>query len=110
MKRLSKTTIFNSGALSQNLAQKSLTSGMATMTAQIVQFVIRTTGTVILARLLTPDDYGLIGMVTVVIGFAQMFKDSGLSMATVQKRSISHEQISTLFWINIIISIFHKFP
>lgn len=76
------------------------------MTAQVIQFVLRTAGIVVLARLLTPNDYGLIGMVAVVIGFAQMFKDAGLSMATVQKDHISHEQISTLFWINILISAF----
>ncbi len=44
-------------------------------------------------------------MVTVVIGFVSMFKDAGLSIATVQEKEISHEQISTLFWLNVIISI-----
>lgn len=79
---------------------------MTTMTAQVIKFVLITASTVVLARLLTPEDFGLIAMVTVVVNFAQMFKDAGLSMATVQKDRISHEQISTLFWINIIISAF----
>jgi len=74
------------------------------MTAQVVLFVLQIAGMMVLARLLTPADYGLIGMVTVVVNFAQMFKDVGLSMATVQKEQISHEQISTLFWINVLIS------
>ena len=105
MKRLNRDVIFKSDELSRNLAQKSIRGGMTTMTAQVIQFILRTAGTVVLARLLTPNDYGLIGMVTVVVGFAQMFKDAGLSMATVQKDNISHEQISTLFWINVIISL-----
>jgi len=75
------------------------------MTAQGVRFVLQIAGTMVLARLLTPADYGLFGMVTVLVNFAQMFKDAGLSMATVQKDKISHEQISTLFWINVLISI-----
>ena len=106
MRRLKKEDLFGSDELSKNLAQKSVRGGTATMAAQVVRFILRTAGTVILARLLTPDDYGLIGMVTVVVGFAQMFKDAGLSMATVQRDRISHDQISTLFWINVLISIF----
>ncbi len=74
------------------------------MFAQGAHVALRMTGTIVLARLLTPDDYGLVGMVTVVIGFVSMFKDAGLSIATVQEKEISHEQISTLFWLNMIIS------
>lgn len=77
---------------------------MTTMTSQSILFALRIVGTVILARLLSPNDYGLVGMVTVVIVFAEMFKDAGLSLATVQKEEITHEQISTLFWINVLIS------
>ena len=105
MKRLTPETIFISDNLSQDLAEKSVRGGMATMGSQGVSFVLRMASTMVLARLLTPSDYGLIGMVTVVVNFATMFKDAGLSMATVQKDNISHEQISTLFWINVLISI-----
>jgi PST family polysaccharide transporter len=59
----------------------------------------------VLARLLTPQDFGLIAMVTAVTGFVTMFKNMGLSKATVQKAEINHGQISTLFWINVVFSI-----
>lgn len=104
MKRLSSTDAFESELLSGNLAGNSVRGGMTTMAAQAAKLVISTAGTVVLARLLTPADYGLIGMVAVVVEFAEMFKDAGLSMATVQRDRISREQISTLFWINIIVS------
>jgi O-antigen/teichoic acid export membrane protein len=104
MKVLTRETLFESGHLSNHLAQKSVRSGMAIMSSQGALFVVRFAGIVVLARLLSPHDYGLIGMVTVVVGFAEMFKDGGLSMATVQKEQISHEQISTLFWLNFLIS------
>jgi O-antigen/teichoic acid export membrane protein len=97
--------LFDSRHLSHDLAGKSVRGGVTTMGAQGTRFVLQLTGTVVLARLLTPNDYGLIGMVTVVVNFAAMFKDAGLSMATVQKEAISHEQISTLFWINLLISV-----
>jgi O-antigen/teichoic acid export membrane protein len=71
-----------------------------TGSAQIVKFVVHTASTMVLARLLTPEDYGLIAMVTVLVGFLEMFKDAGLSSATVQKEHLTHEQVSTLFWIN----------
>lgn len=101
---MSPKDLFVSGTLSKNLAQKSVRGGITTLTSQGVQFVLRIASTAILARLLTPADYGLVGMVTVVVNFAAMFKDAGLSMATVQQERISHEQISTLFWINVLIS------
>ncbi|MFC1542116.1 lipopolysaccharide biosynthesis protein, partial [Candidatus Latescibacterota bacterium] len=59
----------------------------------------------VLARLLTPEDFGLIAMVAAVTGFVMMFKDMGLSMATVQRAEINHGQISTLFWINVALSL-----
>jgi len=104
MKRLTKDIIFESSHLSQDLARRSVRGGVTTMTAQALQFVLHMAGTMILARLLTPADFGLIGMVTVVVGFAEMFKDAGLSTATVQRATISHEQISTLFWLNVLLS------
>ena len=57
----------------------------------------------ILARVLDPKDFGLVGMVTVVTGVFALFKDAGLSMVTVQRATITHEQLSTLFWINLLV-------
>jgi len=75
------------------------------MTAQGASFFLHMGSTVVLARLLTPQDFGLIAMVTAVTGFVMMFKDLGLSTATVQKAEINHAQISTLFWINVGLSL-----
>jgi PST family polysaccharide transporter len=58
----------------------------------------------ILARLLTPRDFGLVAMVTTVTSFLRVFKDAGLSIATVQRERITHAQVSNLFWINIAVS------
>ena len=82
---------------------------MTTIVSQSILFIIRMVGTVILARLLSPNDYGLVGMVTVVFVFAEMFgKMVGLSLATVQKKKISHEQVSTMFWINVLIEHYYS--
>ena len=102
--RLSPENIFQWDKLKKDLSRKSVRGGITTLTSQGIQFLMRIMGTAVLARLLTPKDYGMIGMVTVVVNFAAMFKDAGLSMATVQKTEINDEQISTLFWLNILIS------
>jgi PST family polysaccharide transporter len=69
-----------------------------------VKFILTMGSTAVLARLLTPDDFGLIAMVAAVVGFATLFKDLGLSMATIQRETITHDQVSTLFWINVAVS------
>ncbi len=55
----------------------------------------------VLARLLTPYDFGLVAMVAAVTGLGQSFADFGLSEATIRREEISHEQVTALFWINV---------
>src|SRR5207244_7930136 len=55
----------------------------------------------VLARLLTPQDFGLLAMVFAVMGFFRVFTAAGLSTATVQKEGITHAQVSNLFWTNV---------
>jgi len=96
---------FDTEHLKADLKGRSVRGGAVTMTAQGVRFILQMCSTVVLARLLTPQDFGLIAMVTAVTRFVVMFKDMGLSMATVQKAEINHGQISTLFWINVALSL-----
>ena len=95
---------FNTDHLKADLKGRSVRGGAVTMAAQVSKFILQMGSTVVLARLLAPEDYGLIGMVTVVIGFAGLFKDLGLSTATIQKPEVNHKQVSTLFWINFAIT------
>lgn len=100
-----KNAFFSTEHLDKSLKKK-LVSGLAvTVSSQGFKFVLQMMSTVVLARLLTPSDYGIIGMAIVVIRFAQMFGDMGLSSATVQAESLNHKQVSTLFWINLSISL-----
>lgn len=54
----------------------------------------------VLARLLLPEDYGLVGMVMALTALASVFAHLGLSAATIQRKNLTHEQVSTLFWVN----------
>ena len=102
---MSKSRYLVSDTVLDRLAQRTIRGGVVTAFSQSCTFAINLGRTAILARLLTPDDFGLIGMVAVVTGFVMLFKDAGLSMATIQRKEITHEQISNLFWVNAIISI-----
>jgi O-antigen/teichoic acid export membrane protein len=90
--------------LKHDLKGHSIRGGAVTMAAQALKFLLHTGSTVILARLLTPQDFGMIAMVASISGFVALFKDMGLSMATIQKAEINHSQVSTLFWINVAVS------
>ena len=96
---------FDTKHLKADLRSRSIRGGAVTVAAQASKFAIRMASIIVLGRLLTPEDYGLIAMVTVVINFVQMFKNLGLSTATIQKEEINHQQVSTLFWINVGISL-----
>ena len=56
---------------------------------------------VILARLLEASDFGLLAMAMVIIGISRIFADGGTSNAVIHFRNQDHQQLSTLFWINI---------
>ena len=84
-----------------DLKRKSVVGGVAAVSAQGVRFVVQTATMMVLARLLSPEDFGLQGMVVAVTGFLGLFRDAGLGSATVQRLEVTHEQTSTLFWINV---------
>lgn len=85
----------------QDLKRAVIRGGAARLAGQAATFALRIVSLGLLARLLDPKDFGLVGMVTAITGVLTMFRDFGLSSAAVQRSSITHDQISTLFWINI---------
>jgi PST family polysaccharide transporter len=84
-----------------DLKRKSVRGGMVTMLSQGISIAIQLTSTVVLARLLSPADYGIMAMVMAFTGFAGLFRDLGLSSAAIQKKDLTHAQQSNLFWINV---------
>ena len=95
---------FKTDHLLTNLKGHTISSGAVTMSAQGGKFLLSLVSTMILARLLTPRDFGLVAMVATVTSFLSVFKDAGLSIATVQRERITHAQVSNLFWINVAVS------
>jgi PST family polysaccharide transporter len=89
----------------EGLKEKALRGGLVRLVGQGANFFLRFVGVVALARLLDPHEFGLVAMVTVVTGVYERFTSAGLSAATVQKASITEEQISALFWVNVLVGV-----
>src|SRR5689334_12658799 len=87
------------GNMMNDLKERTIRGGLARLCAQAAYFVIRGGSLMILARLLGPKDFGLVGMVTAFTGVLNLLRDFGLSSAAIQRTTVTKEQISTLFWI-----------
>jgi O-antigen/teichoic acid export membrane protein len=87
----------------KDLKRQAIRGGLARLCAQAANFVLRGGSLMILARLLGPGEFGLVGMVTAFTGVLNLLRDFGLSSAAVQRTTVTKEQISTLFWINLLV-------
>jgi PST family polysaccharide transporter len=95
----------NTDHLHTDLKGRSVRGGVLTLVSQGTQFLIQTISTIVLARMLTPADFGLVAMVTAVTVLATAFADLGLSEATIQRKDITQDQVSSLFWINVAVGL-----
>lgn len=70
--------------------------------SQLIHFVLG----VLIARMLMPEDYGMIGMLAIFISISQAFVDSGFSQALIQKIDRNNTDCSTTFYFNIVLGFF----
>jgi O-antigen/teichoic acid export membrane protein len=84
---------------SKDLGRRALRGGIVSVVIQYGNAVLQVGSAVILARLLAPEDFGLVAIVTVLTSFAPMLIDFGLLDATAQRKSITTAQVSSLFWV-----------
>lgn len=88
-----------------NLAGHAVRGTATTLGGQWLRFVLQLGTLAVLARLLTPGDFGLVAMVLAIAGVATLLADFGLSLAAVQAARLDHAQRSTLFWLNLAIGL-----
>jgi len=90
---------------SQNLKQKTVHgvvwSSIERFSVQGVQFVLQ----IVMARILSPEDYGVIGMLSIFIAISQSLIDSGFSNALIQKKNRTEIDFATVFYFNIVVGI-----
>lgn len=82
------------------LGRAAVRGTLVTLGGQGIRFAIQMASLVVMARLLSPREFGLVAMVTAVIGVAEIIRDFGLSSAAIQAKELSTAQRNNLFWIN----------
>lgn len=87
----------------EELGRRAARGAGVTVVAQVARVGVQMLSVVVLARLLTPADYGVIAMVLVVVGVGEVVRDLGLSTAAVRTKNLSEAQRSNLFWANTLI-------
>ncbi len=87
--------------LKTGLRRRTISGGIIGGLSQAFKFVLNLGSVMILSRLLTPADFGLVAIVGSIVGFLRAFREMGLSTATVQREDITNAQISNLFWLNV---------
>ncbi|MFA7306155.1 MAG: lipopolysaccharide biosynthesis protein [Hyphomicrobium sp.] len=85
---------------SDELGRKALRGGAISVVGTYGSAILQIGAAVVLARLLTPDDFGLVAIVTVLTSFAPFLIDFGLGDATMQRREITEGNVSSLFWLS----------
>jgi PST family polysaccharide transporter len=85
----------------QDFGKRSLRGGIISIGSRIINALVQVASVVVLARLLSPEDYGLVSMVNAILGIAPLLIDLGTRDAVIQQRQITAEEVSTLFWITL---------
>jgi len=86
-----------------DLKNKAVRGAFAKACGQGISLIVRLVFIMVVARLIDPADFGLVAMVTVVTRLYGLFTSAGLAEAAVQSLNISDQQMSGLFWCNILI-------
>ena len=94
---------FDESKLREDLGRRSLRSGAISMGARAVIAAAQIGPLLVLARLLTPEDYGLVAMVAALTGFAPALVDFGTRDAVVQRAGVTEGEVSALFWFNVLV-------
>lgn len=89
-------------SLKVDLRRKTVKGVAWTILSQVSRLLITLVVTAVLARLLSPKDFGLIAMVAVFSSFFTLFNDMGLPSAIIHKREVTEEELSSAFWINLL--------
>ena len=85
-----------------SLKNKTINGIRWTTLSTVITLILQLTQLVILSRVLDPIEFGLIAIIMIVVGFSLVFVDMGISNAIIHKKNITREQLSTLYWINLL--------
>lgn len=86
--------------------RKALAQSLAwALASQVSRQAITFLTTILLARFLSPAEFGIVGMATVFTGFVAILNDVGIGGALIQKESVTEEHLASMFWLNLVAGI-----
>lgn len=88
-----------------SLSQKALKGFTYTFTSSIITKLVILLGGIYLARLLNPEDFGLIATLYIIFELSGFLISAGFGLVLIREKSVSEEDLSTVFWFNLLISI-----
>lgn len=91
--------------MQENLKKKTVSGMIWSALQRFGTMGISFVSNIVLARLLTPDDYGCIGMLAIFITVSNTFVDGGFGSALIQKKEPTQKDYSTIFWLNLFMSV-----
>lgn len=92
--------------MAESLKSKTLHGAFWTLLERLGTQLIGVVVSILLARILAPSDYGVIGLLSVFLSVSQMFIDCGFGAALIRKKDCSDIEFSTVFWFNLIAAMF----
>jgi polysaccharide transporter, PST family len=101
IKETNLSTYFGDNKIEEGHGRRSLRSGAVSLIARALNAFIQIGSILFLARLLSPEDYGLVSMVTAITGFAPLLVDLGTRDAVTQRPHITEGEVSALFWMTV---------
>lgn len=96
---------FSAEAARADLGARTIRGGAIFAVSRTVRGLLELLATLALARLLTPADYGLVGLAATFLGFVTLFSELGLGTATEQREALTHDEVTRLFWINVAVGL-----
>ncbi|MCA5893005.1 lipopolysaccharide biosynthesis protein [Isoptericola sp. NEAU-Y5] len=87
----------------QRLGRTAARGSVSTLAGQLARATVQAISLVVLARLLLPEDFGLVAMVAAVVRIGDVVRESGLANAAIQATTLSDEQRDNLFWLNTVL-------
>lgn len=82
-----------------------LRGGLVTIGAQGFKMAIQFLSVIVLARLLVPEDFGLVASVGPIVAFVGLLQNLGLQQAVVQRKDITNQQLNQVFWISALVGL-----
>lgn len=86
-------------------AEDAIRGSAAIATSRVGRQVLSLCTTILLARMLTPDEFGAVAVITAFLMLGLVLQEGGLSAATIQRETVTHQAISTMFWINATVGL-----